>query len=818
LAALDLSGYTLSFDDEFNTFSWNGGGNKGTWSTTYSYGERKLNDEQELYSDPTIGANPFSTQDGALVISATQSTDLTASEGQPYTSGVITTYGTFSQEYGYFEMRAKLPAGQGLWPAFWLLPVQHVWPPELDVFEAFGSEPYELHWGALTSTSLGNASNWVSLPANTTDSYHTYGVNWTSTTLTYYFDGQAIAQTPTPSDMNQPMYMIADLAVGGHWAGNPFPDTQFPAQMDIDYIRAYSNAPGAVAAVQQPISTPDAGVVEAPAAPATVSPQATGTPVNWLDQSTLVGGPGNNHFQTYYGDTRTRVSGPDDDTIVVTDPRMYIEEQPDQGHDLVDAWVDYMLPPNVANITAAASWGLRITGNSGSNFVTGGPGNDTLSGGAGGDDVLIGGGGQDTFVVTAGWGYDTITDFQTDAEHGTVQLDGYDSPDIASVLAALRSVGTGVVLYFDNGETLTFQDAQLSQFSASDFALTNVTAAPANPQPIPAQGAMDTLVVNLSEDSYDGDAQFTVTVDGHQLGRSQYSTAIHVNGQTEAFTFTGQFGAGSHQVVVSFLNDAWDGTSGNGHDRNLYVDSITYDGVQTPIGQVLYKDGSLSYSVQASSSPIPAPVPAPAPTPEPAPSSPLNSLLLDSSAAPPGSPQVSLIDETKSLSGTGTLVPYAGAVSYLQWQQTAVTSDNVVLATKAPNVFLKSGAGDDAIQVASGQNVLDGGSGSNFLVGGSGTDTFFLDARGGHATWDTVANFHAGDALTVWGFGTSDAFAFDVGISGTAGYEGATLRAKVDGTSQSVTFAGLSPANVATALSISTGTIDDLSYLYVAAK
>src|SRR4030095_7896236 len=73
--------------------------------------------------------------------------------------------------------------------------------------------------------------------------YHTYGVDWEPDYITYYFDGQQVFKAPTPADMNEPMYMIANLAVGGYWPGNANSTTPFPAQMKIDYIRAYSNTP-----------------------------------------------------------------------------------------------------------------------------------------------------------------------------------------------------------------------------------------------------------------------------------------------------------------------------------------------------------------------------------------------------------------------------------------------------------------------------------------------------------------------------------------------------------------------------------------------
>src|SRR5262249_7062614 len=149
-------GMSLSFDDEFNSLSLNTGTAataNGTWDTWFrGWNVRTLvgNSEQEIYVDPdyagssgsALGLNPFSNQNGVTTISAspTPAQDLQYLNNMPYVSGVLTTQNSFSQPYGYFEMRAELPGGgQGLWPAFWLMPQNNTWPPEIDVFEQVDS-------------------------------------------------------------------------------------------------------------------------------------------------------------------------------------------------------------------------------------------------------------------------------------------------------------------------------------------------------------------------------------------------------------------------------------------------------------------------------------------------------------------------------------------------------------------------------------------------------------------------------------------------------------------------------------------------------
>ena len=175
--------------------------------------------------------------------------------------------------------------------------------------------------------------------------------------------------------------------------------------------------------------------------------------------------------------------------------------------------------------------------------------------------------------------------------------------------------------------------------------------------------------------------------------------------------------------------------------------------------------------------------------------------------------------------GTGTVAmddPGAGAPNYLQAQYINAGTDAQSLSTQAPNVFIRGGSGDDAIQVSSGRNVLDGGLGSNFLIGGTGADTFFTDARGPGAVWNTIRGLQGGDATTLWGFAAGvSSYRWD-GVDGAAGFQGATLRANIaggagrtgTGTDASITFSGLT-LQQAQGLRITTGTQPGGSYLHI---
>jgi beta-glucanase (GH16 family) len=234
---MNTSTLTATFDDEFNSFSASPDGSSGLWQTTVGNNNRTLgsNGEEEYYSDSSVGTNPFSIQNGVLDISASPGSNAL---GLPYNSGAINTQHSFSQLYGYFEIDAKLPAGQGLWPAFWLLPASGAWPPELDVFEVLGNDPSTLYFST-HSTVQATQGTTLSV-ANVSAGFNLYGVMWGPNTVDLYINNVEVASMPTPADMNVPMYMLANLAVGGYWPGDPDSSTQFPANMLIDYVRAYA--------------------------------------------------------------------------------------------------------------------------------------------------------------------------------------------------------------------------------------------------------------------------------------------------------------------------------------------------------------------------------------------------------------------------------------------------------------------------------------------------------------------------------------------------------------------------------------------------
>ena len=226
----------LQFGDEFNGTTLD----TSKWMTHYPDGTpgstsgRNLfgNNELEYYTD-----NSVSEGNGILRISAQRQ----SVAGYSYTSGIINSYPSFSTTYGFIEMKARIPKGQGLWPAFWLLPSNVTWPPETDIMEAIGSDSGTV---AMSNHHMVNgqlqSDQQFFFGSDLSTSFHTFGLEWSPTQLVWYIDGIERARM-TNAIPNQPMYIIANLAVGGNWPGSPDASTPFPSYFDIDYIRVFQH-------------------------------------------------------------------------------------------------------------------------------------------------------------------------------------------------------------------------------------------------------------------------------------------------------------------------------------------------------------------------------------------------------------------------------------------------------------------------------------------------------------------------------------------------------------------------------------------------
>ncbi|GFO55005.1 hypothetical protein GMSM_20120 [Geomonas sp. Red276] len=238
--AITQTGWQLTFSDEFNGSSLD----TSTWMTTYPGGIRNYTDSGELqgYAD-----DAFVEGSGLLkIIAARETRTLPDGRTYNYTSGEINNSMVFSQTYGYFEMRASLPSGNGFWPAFWLLPVNGQWPPEIDIMEVLSSSPsilyMSLHYG--TSSSPESITETFTGPDLTRTGFHVYAVDWEPGSIVWYLDGEPVyGITGNPNVPAIPMYLIANLAIGGYWGGQPDGNTVFPNYMYLDYIRVWQRVP-----------------------------------------------------------------------------------------------------------------------------------------------------------------------------------------------------------------------------------------------------------------------------------------------------------------------------------------------------------------------------------------------------------------------------------------------------------------------------------------------------------------------------------------------------------------------------------------------
>jgi len=247
----------LVMQDEFDI---DGAPNSAIWGYDIGTGTNGWgNNELQYYTDRTQNVT---VQNGYLLITARKESYM----GSAYTSARLLTKGKFEQTYGRFEARMRLPWGQGIWPAFWMLGADidtNPWPGagEIDIMEYRGQQP-TIVLGSVHGPgySGGEAiSKSYELKNDRFDTgFHVFGIEWGPDYINFYVDDVLYNQiTPAdvplsdpdplnPSDkpkpkwvFNKPFYILINLAVGGSFVGSPNPETVFPQTMLIDYVRVY---------------------------------------------------------------------------------------------------------------------------------------------------------------------------------------------------------------------------------------------------------------------------------------------------------------------------------------------------------------------------------------------------------------------------------------------------------------------------------------------------------------------------------------------------------------------------------------------------
>ncbi len=236
--------WNLIFHDDFDGSALN----TKVWKTCYfnfKLGDSCYHDdgELELYRPGGVLVN-----DGNLTLQAKKQTVTTFGRTFHYTSGMISSGPDvqggkegFTFKYGYMEMRAKIAGGQGMWSAFWALPADLTWPPEVDAFEILGATPsifyMTYHYAGANGSDVGDGTQWTG--PDFSDGWHTFGLDWEPGSFTWYVDGVARRRYTSANVVAKPMYIVASLAVGGDWPGAPNATTPFPGLYQIDYIRVW---------------------------------------------------------------------------------------------------------------------------------------------------------------------------------------------------------------------------------------------------------------------------------------------------------------------------------------------------------------------------------------------------------------------------------------------------------------------------------------------------------------------------------------------------------------------------------------------------
>lgn len=248
--ASTLANWRLVWSDEFNGTSID--------TSKWSFEENALggyNNESQYYTSRPENAR---VENGHLVIEARKERFTGPDGTRDYTSARLRTLNKGDWLYGRIEARIKLPYGQGLWPAFWMLPTDNKYGKwaasgEIDILEAVNSNAAggntmygSLHYGGVDPNNVFTTIGYT--PASSiVDNYHTYAVEWEPTEVRWYIDNVRhsvqnkwwSAGGPFPAPFDQRFHVLLNVAVGGNWPGNPDASTTFPQRMEVDYVRVY---------------------------------------------------------------------------------------------------------------------------------------------------------------------------------------------------------------------------------------------------------------------------------------------------------------------------------------------------------------------------------------------------------------------------------------------------------------------------------------------------------------------------------------------------------------------------------------------------
>jgi beta-glucanase (GH16 family) len=246
-----LAGWDLVWNDEFDgtTIDFT------KWEHEVN-GQGGGNNELQYYTDRELNSL---IDDGKLVIRALKETYTGPDGTREYTSARLRTKNKGDWKYGRFEIRAKLPIGQGLWPAIWMLPTDWVYggwaaSGEVDIMEMLGHEPQKvygtLHYGGQYPNNVHSGDSYSLYVGSFSSTYHTFALEWEENEFRWYVDdvlyltqtSWSTTNAPYPAPFDQRFHILLNIAVGGNWPGNPDQTTTFPQTMIVDYVRVYKKS------------------------------------------------------------------------------------------------------------------------------------------------------------------------------------------------------------------------------------------------------------------------------------------------------------------------------------------------------------------------------------------------------------------------------------------------------------------------------------------------------------------------------------------------------------------------------------------------
>ena len=243
---MSYEGYVLAWNDEFDAATVS-----SDWVFEIGDGCPNLcgwgNNELQYYRRENT-----KLKDGYLVITAKQENI----GGKNYTSSRLKTQGKQNFQFGRIDIRAALPQGQGIWPAFWMLGesiTEVPWPAcgEIDIMEMIGGNADgrdntvhgTLHWDNNGTYAYQGGKTSLSGGAILKDNFHVYSIIWEEESITWLLDDEVFYEMSiAPEAMDEfrkPFFLLINMAVGGNWPGNPDSSTRFPQQLAVDYVRLF---------------------------------------------------------------------------------------------------------------------------------------------------------------------------------------------------------------------------------------------------------------------------------------------------------------------------------------------------------------------------------------------------------------------------------------------------------------------------------------------------------------------------------------------------------------------------------------------------